>query len=239
MLMQPRPIAVVALLFLTCPLAAPALPAELAESAAARAAPRTRTVRFSGEARAGQVFERPISRHLVFQLVPVTWGWEIRVIRMGRPEHDFATVATPPFRGINDLQIAGWHFRMADNSGPNGVGPANVNAPQEERKFSFVLDEAAFQAAHAALNRTVWPKTRDDQAAADREWQSIPAGSGRLSIESMTLSHLQPGERAAFEWMRFRVVLILPAELDGPMPRHESAAPPDLGGSPRGGRPRT
>lgn len=89
-------------------------------------------LKFGGEVLPGQTFEKKIGRDLIFRLIPWEDGWLISVGSKATADHDLARVVTPPYRGINDLQIAGWHFRNADNSGPNEPGPKNVNAPQKE-----------------------------------------------------------------------------------------------------------
>ena len=42
-----------------------------------------------------------------------------------------------PAHGISADVVAAFHFRNADNSGPNQVGPKNVNAPQAYRQLRY------------------------------------------------------------------------------------------------------
>lgn len=42
-----------------------------------------------------------------------------------------------PGHGITADVIAGFHFRNKDNTGPNEIGPKNVNAPQEYRYLTY------------------------------------------------------------------------------------------------------
>lgn len=42
-----------------------------------------------------------------------------------------------PAHGITADVVAAFHFRNRDNSGPNEVGPKNVNAPQEIRQITY------------------------------------------------------------------------------------------------------
>jgi hypothetical protein len=42
-----------------------------------------------------------------------------------------------PAHGITADVVAAFHFRNSDNSGPNEVGPKNVNAPQEIRQITY------------------------------------------------------------------------------------------------------
>jgi hypothetical protein len=167
-------------------------------------------VRFAGEVKGGEAFSRRLPGGLVFRLKPGDFGWDVQIVPAGHPDHDLARLATGPNHGINELEIEGWHFRLSDNSGPNDVGPKNVNAPQEERKFFFYRDEAAYRKASPALDHVLWPRTDDERKQGNAVLDEIPTGNGTLTIQAMKLVHLQPGERAGFGWMRFKVELVYP-----------------------------
>ena len=79
-----------------------------------------------GAAPVGQVGIQRISNRLSLALVPESHGYKIEV-RDGEG-WDLALM-TPPMRdeAVNPRMISGWHFRSADNSGPN---TGDVNAPQ-------------------------------------------------------------------------------------------------------------
>ena len=97
------------------------------------------TIIFSGVVHQEDTYCFELNSNLTFRLVPLPSGW---IIWMGNPQDstkDFVSVATPPFRGLNARIIEGWHFRNADNSGPNLPGDKNVNAPGEIRSFYFVV----------------------------------------------------------------------------------------------------
>lgn len=95
---------------------------------------------FTGEIVHGQRFERPIVDGLIFRLDPepgaAGTGWMVRVIRLPEEDEDYAGVMTPPYRGVNHRFIEGWHFRNRENT---GVNQSDVNAPQYDREFGFVL----------------------------------------------------------------------------------------------------
>ena len=55
---------------------------------------------------------------------------------------------------MNHKYIVGWHFRNFDNSGPNEVGPKNVNAPGKVREFYFVLNDTDYKKSGVAINVT-------------------------------------------------------------------------------------
>lgn len=147
-----------------------------------------------------------------FRLVPMGGGWTIWI---GDPRHrdnNYVTVATPPFRGINPAVIQGWHFRNADNTGPNTPGLNSLNAPQKERHFFFVRDEAGYQDAQEALAILLRPDGRPEVEIKEAESRlaNVPRGEGTLWIEALELGNLAPGGQAYIERMAFRLRLQLP-----------------------------
>ena len=67
--------------------------------------------------------------------VPNDHGWRIAVESAdGRALPVFASPQFPA--ETNPINIAGWHFRNLDNTGPN---TGEVNAPQHARRFTFSL----------------------------------------------------------------------------------------------------
>ena len=88
---------------------------------------------FDGQLNRGERLSRPFGPGLTLVLEPIDFGWEI-VVRNERLDENLARL-TPPLHFVpNPRHIEGWHFRSADNSGPND---GSVNAPQEEREFVF------------------------------------------------------------------------------------------------------
>lgn len=147
-------------------------------------APRA-AVGFAGELVAGERFERRFGPGFRFALDPLPHGW-LLVVRDKRDGEDLARL-TPPFHfAPNPREIEGWHFRNADNSGPNAPGPKNVNAPGELRKFVFSAPARG--------------------GAAAREF-----GRGEFRILEYRLKDLEADRRASFAWMRFEVHLSWPA----------------------------
>jgi hypothetical protein len=127
-----------------------------------------RSVTFSGEVLKGRSFEKTIRANLFFRLVPQELGWTILIGSKADAANNFCGVVTPPYRGINALQIEGWHFRNSDNTGPNDAGPKNVNAPQELREFYFVLSEADYRNAMDALQIMLWPYSYSSSKSTER-----------------------------------------------------------------------
>ena len=175
-------------------------------SASAAAAERCQTVH--GRSERGHAFEQPIGEGLVFRLAPDTLGWTIGVIRAGRPDEDFAGIATPPYRGINPRYLEGWHFRNRTNTGPN---EGDVNAPQHERAFAFVLTPEDYRRAATAVDALLWGQ-RTDAARQDAldVLDRASRGRGTLRITNATLGNLVPGAQAWFETLTFDVELCRP-----------------------------
>jgi len=162
---------------------------------------------FAGEVARGQAFERALAPGLVFRLVPDDGGWTVWVGQPGTPDADWSGVVTPPFRGPNPRFLEAWHFRNADNSGPNLPGPGNVNAPQAVREFEFVEQAADYRRALDALQGVLWPKTDAERQAALDVLEPIMARArrGRLTITDLELGGLGRGVRPWIERLRFVV----------------------------------
>lgn len=167
---------------------------------------------FTGQVWRGQTFDKNLPQGFYFQLSPleyayVGWiGWQISISNKFYPDHDFASVATPPFRGMNALSIEGWHFRNKNNSAPND---GSLNAPQRVRPFHFVLNEENYQRASDLLKCILWPCTDLDILDAIEMHQTIPIASGELTITQLELGNLVVGELAWIEYMEFEVKLEL------------------------------
>jgi hypothetical protein len=193
-------------------IAALAITAPRAAAPAAAARDTARGERFSGTLRRGERFERRVLGGLRFRLEPEfdsradgATGWSLHLFAADSLE-DFAGIATPPYHGVNATQIEAWHFRNVDNSGPND---GDVNAPQEERGFSFVTNPGDYVAFAGALDIALWPNGRPDSVvdSAMAVMDSIPAGEGLLVIRELKLGNLGKGLTPWFESMRFDVEL--------------------------------
>lgn len=124
-----------------------------------------------------------------FQLKRTAHGWDVRLLDENGLD---LTQMTPPLRGApNPRQIYGWHFRNADNTGPN---TGDVNAPQGLRLFGF----------DPALTGTGGFKPSSDAGAMDQP------GRGALTIEDMGLADLEPGEQARMNYLKFNVCMTWP-----------------------------
>jgi len=90
---------------------------------------------FDGDVKAGQKFEREFAPGLKFLLEPLSRGsgWLVRVVPVGqaRGAHDYAELATPPYRSVTPLAVStDFSFRAQDAVGWN------------PRRFRYAQDAA-------------------------------------------------------------------------------------------------
>lgn len=163
---------------------------------------------FSGAVSRHEDFQHELPGGLIFTLEFISYGtegWAVRIFDPAFPSDNFCAVVTPPYRGINALQIYAWHFLNEDGTGPND---GSVNAPGEERRFYFVTDKASYDIAFEALSAMLWPESTEAQEAAVVVHDGINRESGIL-----TLRELIPGgtgeDTAWIESMEFDVELFI------------------------------
>ncbi|MEK7181385.1 MAG: hypothetical protein AAB738_03600 [Patescibacteria group bacterium] len=172
------------------------------------------SIKFSGEISRGRFLEKDIGYNLVFRLAPqnyyeeniapvdgkpVSMGWRLLIVNKSKPNQDFAALATPPYYGINPLDIVGWHFRNPDNTGPNN---GSVNAPQEVREFNFFTSEVLYEQAYALYD--------ENNTEELLKLINNSASKGRFTITDLKLDNLKPGEQSWIEYIKFDVELHLP-----------------------------
>jgi hypothetical protein len=173
--------------------------------------PTAASIKFRGKISRGQIVEKEIWNGLIFRLDPLEQGWEIWLGDQSGTDHNFSGVVTPPFHGMNSRYIEGWHFRNSDNSGPNEVGEKNVNAPQDERGFCFLLNETDYQIAYLRLNDQLLSSEEERQEIREK-YDSIELKRGTLRITELELGNLIANDRAWIEHMAFEVELSLSDE---------------------------
>ena len=155
-----------------------------------------RSERIHGTVSRGHRFSVSTQSGWIVRLEPDTKGWFLQVTTKGRETEDLSRL-TPPWHFVpNPREIEGWHFRNADNTGPND---GSVNAPQELREFIF----------SPAVGREV---EYNGSATSVEDVEKVRLfGRGWLFIESYRLTPPQRGERAAFEMIKFSACLTWPA----------------------------
>ena len=160
---------------------------------------------FSGTVIRHEDYQYELQGGLVFTLEFISYGpegWAIRIFDPAFPGDNFCAVVTPPYRGINALQIYAWHFFNEDGTGPND---GSVNAPGEERRFCFVTDKASYDAAFELLSAMLWPESPEAQESAAALHDGIHRESGILIV-----TELVAGDSAYIDSMKFDVELYIP-----------------------------
>ncbi|MCW5716872.1 MAG: hypothetical protein KIS68_03460 [Bauldia sp.] len=159
------------------------------EDAAALCGPGTGpSVHLAGTLVAGDRLAYRFGPGLSFELRPTPAGWEIAVTDTAGIDRSAITPPVHPAE-TNPRQIAGWHFRNADNTGPN---QGDVNAPQTVRSFAFALD-------------------RETALAGPVDPGAAGIGHGVLAIQDYGLADLAAGERARMVHLQFGACLDWPA----------------------------
>ncbi len=181
------------------------------------------------ELNAGQTFERPIGGGLRLMLEALPSGWLLRILPATGPrgQHDYAELATPPYRSVNPLLLTtDFSFRAQDAVAWN------------PRHFRFAATPAEFRSLSAAYARYLQsdpPRPRDEAELAALtsrmhpaelqilDARLIPGTADQAATAAMVASHFsqtphsiaQPGAAGASPlgqllWLRIRVTLNLP-----------------------------
>ena len=158
--------------------------------------PERRAERIRGEVSKGATFSQVTPAGWILRLVPGQGGWFLEITMAGREAEDLSRL-TPPWHFVpNPREIEGWHFRNADNTGPND---GSVNAPQQLREFIFSPQVGRGIEYNGSA-------TTGEDVARVRAF-----GRGSFFIEAYRLTPPKQGERAAFESIMFSACLTWPA----------------------------
>jgi hypothetical protein len=161
-------------------------------------APGRSAEQIEGEVTKGQAFSKATSGDWILRLVPVEEGWFLEIAMRGRETEDLSRL-TPPWHFVpNPRHIEGWHFRNADNTGPND---GSVNAPQELREFIF----------SPLVGREIQGPLATSSATSEEVERVRAFGRGWLHLNEFRLTPTHRGERAGFERLKFSACLTWPA----------------------------
>lgn len=182
-----------------------------------------------GEVKAGQEWIHSIGNGLAVKLEPTSKGWILRVLPTSgaRPEHDYAELATPPYRSVNPLLLTtDYGFRAQDAVGWNprrfrfstsaeaykrmlkayetyrATSNPSAEAQSELAKVVTEMPEGELQIVDARL----LPGTADQSPAA-------AAVALHFLTTTHTLDQPQDGRAAPLgrlDWVRFHLRLELP-----------------------------
>jgi hypothetical protein len=184
-----------------------------------------------GEVRAGQRFVKVFGDGLEVMLEPLESGWILRVLPVGVPrtEHDYAELASPPYRSVNPLLIStDFSFRAQDAVAWN------------PRHFRFAADKAMFAGmskaygeyrskpvpSTAAMNRLAELVGRAPEGTIQiLDARLVPGTGDQAKMAAAVASHFsitahsleQPEDShgtplGKITWIRFRISLELPKE---------------------------
>jgi len=134
-----------------------------------------------GEVRAGQGFERQMGNGLEVMLEPLESGWILRVLPVGvpRPEHDYAELASPPYRSVSPLLIStDFSFRAQDAVAWN------------PRHFRFVADKSMFLEMSEAYKE--YRSTETPSASAMNKLATLVSQAPEGTLQILD-AHLVPG----------------------------------------------
>jgi hypothetical protein len=157
---------------------------------------------FSGSVNRYEDFQYELPGGLLFKVEFIAYGpegWAIRIFDPAYPSDNFCSVVTPPYRGINALQLYAWHFL-------GEAGGAEANVPGERRVFYFVTNKQDFDRAFETLSMMLWPENQVEQDEAVRIHDEIQRECGILTVRDIVPVEAR-GDSAWIESMEFDVEL--------------------------------
>ncbi len=143
--------------------------------------PTCRRAVVEGEVGAGQEFVKEIGDGLEVMLEPLASGWILRLLpaETPRPEHDYAELATPPYRSVSPLLIStDFSFRAQDAVAWN------------PRHFRFASDKGMF--AELAKAYREYRSTSVPSVAATDKLGALVGRAPEGAIQLLD-AHLEPG----------------------------------------------
>jgi len=158
-------------------------------------------VRFTGEVRHGEDFEREFGEGLLFRLRavkdPMTPGWYIEIRTADRnPEIELSEVVTIPLRGFNPKYLSLSYGNTA----------AEVVA-FKERSFVFLKNPADFPRESALQRTLLWPPSKEEYQKALDSFGKSPQCQGMLRILDHRLVTPVGETRERIDWLKFEVEL--------------------------------
>jgi hypothetical protein len=180
-----------------------------------------------GELGAGQGFSQAIGGGLKVFFQPIASGWILRVVPAAGPmgEHDYAELATPPYRSVTPLSIStDFAFRAQDAVGWN------------PRRFRFATSAASFARLERMYERlmaagTAPPPALEEELASEigqaaegtftildaklapgmaDQWSAAAAVASHFTSTAHTLVQEPASPLGRLVWLRFRLDLDLP-----------------------------
>ena len=178
---------------------------------------------FEGDVRAGEGFEKVFTPGLKFYLEPLRSGWIVRVLAADEPRgpHDYAELATPPYRSVSPLLIGtDWSFRAQDAVGwnPRRFRYAGSRADFRELAglYDGVMRNDAASSSKAAALVSVQPEgvlqildARIVPGLADQALMAAPVAAHFAMTPHTVDQSVSPTPLGALQELRFHVELDL------------------------------
>ena len=147
---------------------------------------------FSGRVHAGEIYRCELSHTLIFELVPVSDGWQI-AIRGDKSDENLARSVPAFWMPLPDNQIA---VPVIEISGLQTGSKAGENDKElkmlpQDRKFTF--------------SASVGRPTEGTIAGTPSSSQQIEQGSGLFRITGLELNNVQPDQKTSISQISFEV----------------------------------
>jgi hypothetical protein len=179
---------------------------------------------FDGDVRAGEGFEKAFAKGLKFYLEPLRSGWIVRVLAADEPRgtHDYAELATPPYRSVSPLLIStDWSFRAQDAVAWN---PRRFRYARNSEVFRRLAGLYGGVMANDAVSSSKVAEVVSEQPEGVLQIldvRMVPGLADQAQMAAVVASHLEetphkvdqsvaPSALGRLEELRFRVKLDLP-----------------------------
>ncbi len=180
-------------------------------------------VEFEGDVKAGEGFERVFAPGLKFYLEPLKSGWIVRVLAAEEPRgsHDYAELATPPYRSVNPLLIStDWSFRAQDALAWNPRRFRYAESREVFRRLAAVYDKVMAGDAASSARAAELVSTQPEGTFQILDAKLVPGLADQAQMAATVASHLAetphevdqaqtPSPLGHVEEIRFRVNLEL------------------------------
>jgi hypothetical protein len=186
-------------------------------------------VEFEGDVKAGEGFEKVFAPGLKFYLEPLRSGWIVRVLATDEPRgpHDYAELATPPYRSVSPLLLStDWSFRAQDAVAWNPRRFHYAANRETFRKLAALYDKVMVGDAATSAKAAQLVSTQPEGVLQILDAKLVPGLADQAQMAATVASHLAetphtvdqsatPLPLGRVEEIRFRVNLELLSGVPG------------------------
>jgi len=179
---------------------------------------------FEGDVRAGESFEKVFAPGLRFYLEPLQSGWIVRVLAANEPRgpHDYAELATPPYRSVSPLLIGtDWSFRAQDAVAWNPRRFRYAANGEIFRRLAGFYEKVMGNDPASSAKAAVLASEQPEGVLRILDARIVPGLADQAQMAATVASHLaetphtvdqsaKPSPLGRVEELRFRVELDLP-----------------------------